>query len=202
LLDLDEFQATPSLKQLQDFFSDSTLLKIAGLSGVAARLRLDGTQLRLDRVDANSYVASVLSDFLRRYLLDAQVSFTFETVMSSRDKVDFLRVARDKGFRVYLYFVATSDPEINISRVHNRVLNGGHAVPEEKIRERYYRSLSLLLEAISCSNRAYIFDNSLGLGKRSFVAEITDGSEVTVIESEVPDWFSRHVFDQGTHPPQ
>jgi len=41
--------------------------------------------------------------------------------MSSPDKVNFLHRAKDAGFRVYLYYVATENPEINISRVAHRV---------------------------------------------------------------------------------
>lgn len=50
----------------------------------------------------NSYFASVLVDFLRRQLLQQKISFTFETVVSSKDKIDFLRLAQQQGFRAYL----------------------------------------------------------------------------------------------------
>jgi len=62
-----------------------------------------------------------LSDIIRNKLLDQNIDFTFETVMSSPDKVNFLHRAKDAGFRVYLYYVATENPEINISRVAHRV---------------------------------------------------------------------------------
>ena len=65
--------------------------------------------------------------------------------MSSPDKIDFLAEARRRGFRTYLYYVATVDPLININRVANRVRMGGHPVPEEKIVSRYARSLDLLV---------------------------------------------------------
>jgi predicted ABC-type ATPase len=85
---------------------------------------------------------------------------TFETVMSSEDKVAFMLKAKASGYRTYLYFVATEDPDININRVKNRVAAGGHPVPTEKIVQRYGRCLNLLPAAIAASNRAYIFDNS------------------------------------------
>jgi predicted ABC-type ATPase len=67
----------------------------------------------------------VLADAIRRALLAQGSTFTFETVMSSRDKIDFMREAQALGYRTYLYFVATDDPEINISRVQLRVSQGG-----------------------------------------------------------------------------
>ena len=68
--------------------------------------------------------------------------------MSFPDKLEFLRKAQLKGYRTYLYYVATDDPDINISRVRNRVQLGGHSVPEDKIVNRYYRSLDFLMEAV------------------------------------------------------
>ena len=81
----------------------------------------------------NSYIASALADFLRRKLVAENISFSFETVMSEPGKVRFLGEARNSGFRTYLYFIATEDPEINVARVARRVAEGGHSVPNEKI---------------------------------------------------------------------
>jgi predicted ABC-type ATPase len=61
--------------------------------------------------------------------------------MSHPSKVALLARAQMAGYRTYLYFIATDDPAINISRVRNRVKLGGHAVPEDRIVQRYHRSL-------------------------------------------------------------
>jgi hypothetical protein len=50
--------------------------------------------------------------------------------------------------------------EINVTRVHNRVARGGHAVPEQKIRERYARSALLLSLAVRDCDRVVLYDNS------------------------------------------
>ncbi len=144
--------------------------------------------------EVNSYVASVAADFLRRALVERKCSFTFETVMSSPDKVALLAMARSAGYRTYLYYIATDDPQINISRVRNRVKLGGHDVPEDKIVARYHRSLGLLMDAIRHTDRAYIFDNSgEDLGK-TWLAEITDGSLLELKVSQIPAWFKRAVL--------
>jgi len=80
--------------------------------------------------------------------------------MSHHSKADLLAQAQAAGYRTYLYFVATEDPAIDISRVCNRVALGGHSVPEDRIEPLYHRSLGLLMDAIRLTNRAYIFDNS------------------------------------------
>lgn len=84
----------------------------------------------------------------------------FETVMSHPSHIDYMAKAASHGFSVKLYFVATEDPELNIDRVANRVLHGGHDVPVERIVNRYYRCLSNLKDAIKAAEYSEIFDNS------------------------------------------
>ena len=51
--------------------------------------------------------------------------------MSHISKVEFLREAKRQGYKTYLYYVSTVDPQINIARVKYRVSVGGHPVPEQ-----------------------------------------------------------------------
>ncbi len=178
------------------FLNNSTLLKEKGLLEEIRKLTFDRNTLFFQNISLNSYFVSPVADFLHMRLILAHRSFSFETVMSHPNKVHVLQRAHDEGYRNYLYFVATEDPDINISRVKIRVREGGHDVPEKKIRERYRRSLNNLLDAVKASDRAYIFDNS---GAEAFlVAEITDGKDIEIKNSNVPVWFSRHVLDKGT----
>jgi predicted ABC-type ATPase len=64
--------------------------------------------------------------------------------MSHFSKIDFMRKASENGFKVYCYFVCTSDPDINLNRVANRIQQGGHAVDPEKIVSRYLDHLDIL----------------------------------------------------------
>ena len=193
-LDLSAFGVRSSADDILGFFAASSLLAKADLLEEAAALRFNDNKLIFHDVAVNAYFASVAADFIRHKLLAAGVSFTFETVMSSPDKVAFLRKAQAQGFRTYLYYVATEDPEINISRVANRVRQGGHPVPQNKIVERYYRSLELLFEAVQYTNRAYIFDNS-GHGK-VWLAEVTDGNELEMKSESMPLWFKAALWDK------
>jgi predicted ABC-type ATPase len=97
---------------------------------------------------------------------------------------------------VYLYYISTEDPEINISRVKNRGHLKGHDVPENKIKDRYYRSLGLLMDAIKKRNRAYIFDNSTDGKEKVWFAEITDGQTVEFKNDLVPLWFKAAVLNK------
>lgn len=193
-LDLASYGIKTTETEILSFFQQSTLLASADLLGEVDMLRFTDDKLDFFAVSINAYFASVTADFIRQKLLLAKASFTFETVMSAPDKVTLLKKAQEQSYRTYLYYVATEDPEINISRVRHRVKMGGHLVPEDKIVSRYYRSLDLLREAICYSNRAYIFDNS---GQQQiFVAEITDGHTLELRSEKIPNWFKKSVLDK------
>ena len=106
------------------FFHHSSFLISAGFGAAAKELGFATGRLEFGTVAVNSYFASVASDFLQQQLLARKISFTLETVMSHSSKVDLLAQAQAAGYRTYLYFVATDDPAINISRVRNRVKAG------------------------------------------------------------------------------
>ena len=151
-----------------------------------AQLRIEQNVLLLGAARLDSYLAAWIAELLRVHLVLDKKPLTFETVMSHPSKLDFLREAQQVGYRTYLYFVATADPLININRVRARVSKGGHAVAENKIIDRYYRSLKLLRPALKFSNRAYVFDNS---GEEPhLIAKVTNGREVTYQTTEVPAW--------------
>lgn len=192
--DLRVFKLESSAEEILTYFCTSDFLIKAGLLPQAQQLTFIDNQLRFNRVRVNSYFASVLSDFVRNKLLDEKISFTFETVMSSNDKVAFLKKAQERGFRTYLYFVATEDPLINVSRVSYRVKNGGHPVPQDKIISRYHRSLALLFDATRYANRSYIFDNSSTA--RVYIAEVTDGEVVEMKTELMPFWFKTALWDK------
>lgn len=169
------------------------LLAADRLSGERARLladvlRLDGTKIFLPGQGIDSYIAASIADFLRQELLDADADFTFETVMSHPSKVQFMAEAQRRGYRTYLYFIATDDVAINVDRVQQRVELGGHPVAEANIQNRYPKSISLLRAACDAANRAYIFDNSGE--KHVLVAEVTNGEELVMHTDFIPAWFA------------
>ena len=93
-----------------------------------------------------------------------------------------------------MYYIATEDPEINISRVNVRVAQSGHNVAPEIIRSRYYRSLANLKSAVRQTARAYIFDNSQK--QANLIAEITNGTDVVLNKAiQLPNWVAEYLLD-------
>jgi len=191
-LDMLNYRVTTNEEEVISFFENHPLLEKADLTNELYLLRFLDNKIDFSNISINSYYASICADFIRSQLLKSKISFTFETVMSSKDKVDFLKKAQEAGYRTYLYFIATQDPIVNISRVNNRVKLGGHSVPEDKMVSRYYRSLELLSEAVKYSNRAYIFDNSSQ--EKSWIAQINNAKEFESKSDTIPQWVDKYLL--------
>lgn len=142
-----------------------------------------------------TYISAFISDYLRNKFLDSDSSFSCETVFSHPSKIDFIKSAKEKGFKIYLYFIATRNPAINLNRVANRVMTGGHGVPSEKVNSRYYRCLENLYEAIKYCDRTFLFDNSESKTEFTYnnFAEIENG-ECRIISDSIPEWFVEYVY--------
>jgi predicted ABC-type ATPase len=125
---------------------------------------------------------------MRYECLEQGRDFVFETVFSSPEKLDFLRKAKKAGFFIRLFYVCTSDPSINVTRITQRYLNGGHEVPISKVISRYYKSLINAEEAISFVDRAYIYDNSIDNQLPRLLYRTTDGHLFKRYVKDIPEW--------------
>jgi predicted ABC-type ATPase len=67
-------------------------------------------------------------------------SFVIETTLSGKYLVKYITQAKKLDFQISLIYLFLENPDTNITRVRNRVLNGGHNVPQEDIIRRFYRS--------------------------------------------------------------
>ena len=193
-LNLTSFQITLSTEQVKAFFRTSTFSPVkTNNPDLWKNFSVENNHLIiLPGLILNSYIAADIAELIRQTLLGSDRSFTYETVMSDVSKLEFIKKAKGKDYRVYLYYISTEDPDINISRVNFRVSEHGHAVDPEIIRKRFFKSLGNLKQAVLLTNRAYIFDNS---GKASIlIAEITEGSDVKVFDPEkTPNWFTKYL---------
>jgi len=166
---------------------------------IASKLNIDGSIVSL--ADKNfaeaSYISACLAEFLRRKMIaESDSSFAFETVFSHPSKLDEIRFAKENGYRVYLYFIATKNPLLNLERIGGRTAKGGHAVPAEKINDRYFRSLSNAHGAAQLCDKAFFFDNTVTdvKGEYSFFAEKTGGSIHIKNGADIPWWFGEYML--------
>ena len=92
--------------------------------------------------------------------IKAKSDLTFETVLSSKYKMDILRKSRDAGYFIKCVFVLTADPKLNVARVESRVMQGGHDVDSEKVKTRFYKSLANIKDLMSLCDILHVYDNT------------------------------------------
>ncbi|MBK8191386.1 MAG: zeta toxin family protein [Vampirovibrionales bacterium] len=94
-------------------------------------------------------------------LADQRADFAFETTLASRSFAPFLKRRKEEGYQVVLFYFYLKTPELAVSRVAERVLAGGHHIPEADIRRRYRRSLQNLRHLYQPLADAWgVYDNS------------------------------------------
>lgn len=119
--------------------------------------------------------------------LDASIavhkSVGVETVLSTSKYRRLVEKAKQHGFAVWLIYVLLDSAERNIERIALRVKKGGHAVPDDKVRDRYVRSLNQMPWFLEQADRGWIYDNSSAQPK--LVGTKQDGI-VTLYDDALP----------------
>lgn len=93
------------------------------------------------RSDAMALKAGrVMLDHLHE-LADERANFAFETTLASRTFALWIAKLKLTGYLFHLFFLWVPSPEFSMNRVRERVQTGGHNIPEDTIRRRYYRGL-------------------------------------------------------------
>jgi len=70
------------------------------------------------------------------------VSFALESTMSGKTYVQRIHGWRARGYTVELFFLSLPSADFAVSRVRQRVREGGHHVPEETVRRRFAAGLN------------------------------------------------------------
>lgn len=119
-------------------------------------------------LDCDNLEAAKIADKQREEHVAEHKSFCFETVMSTDRNLNLLKRAKEEGFFIRCYYVLTAFPELNVARVASRVAAGGHDVPPDKIRKRYFKALALVPELIPVCDVCHIYDNTTDVPFRIF----------------------------------
>ena len=122
--------------------------------------------------------AAQFAEKWREDCLENQKSLIFETVLSAPDKIDYIQRAKQQNFFIRLFFICTDNPQINASRVAQRVMHGGHDVPIQKIISRYYKSIANCCLLSQIVDRLYVYDNSTENGLPELLFRANNGKLV------------------------
>ena len=87
--------------------------------------------------------------------------FGFESTLSGRSYLNLIRDLKSRGYAIYTFFVTLPTVELSLLRIRNRVIKGGHNVPEADVRRRFDRSIRNFLYCYQpLADSWMLFDNS------------------------------------------
>lgn len=121
-------------------------------------------------------------------------SLTFETTLGGNTITDLLLKGAENGKEISIIYVGLESPELHIERVKARVGNGGHDIPESKIRDRCHSSMVNILKLVPFCTNLILVDNSLpqtddGMPQPLNVLVIENRELIELAdERDVPDW--------------
>ena len=136
----------------------------SGKSTITRMAKIVGEYINADDIKRTTlctdFEAAIKAEELREQMICQKKDFTFETVLSTDRNILLLKKAKEQGYFIRGIYVLTSNPDINVARVHAREALGGHGVPEDKIRTRYFRALKLIPELTKLCDILHIYDNT------------------------------------------
>ena len=160
--------------QITEFVNADVIAR--GLSGFAPeRVSVRAGRIMLERLNE---------------LAQERVSFAFETTLSGRAFAPWLEGLISRGYSMHLFYLWVSSPELAIERVAERVRKGGHSIPEDTIRRRYFAGLRNLFELyIPLATSWQVVDNS----DQDNWIEIASGNRLeSIVVSESHRWNQIH----------
>ena len=137
-----------------------------------------------------AYEAAKIASAQRDDCLRSGRSFVTETVFSHPSKLELLGAARGAGFRSVSFHLHLASADLAVARVAARVEEGGHPVPENKIRERYVRNQQLIHDAVLMADKAAVYDASRLNQAPRLLARSSHG-QADWTAQDLPEWFER-----------
>ena len=196
-INLSDFNIVVTHQVFDGFCTKSGLFKKAEFNnnswGLAIKENVIVKQSQVNEVIYNSYHFAIVADFIRQELIRSKISFSFETVFSHPSKLDLIDFAHLNNYKVYLYFIGTETPIMNLERVKDRVKKGGHPVEGEKIQSRYFLTMQLLTEMIKKADETYLWDNS-GI-KHQYLGDVKKGI-VEFEQATIPKWIDTFILNK------
>ncbi len=97
---------------------------------------------------------------LLEHAVAERLDFAFETTLGGTTIASLLDQALSQGIEVRVWYVGLEGADLHLVRVRSRVAEGGHDIPEERIRERYIQSRLNLIRLLPRLTELLVYDNS------------------------------------------
>jgi predicted ABC-type ATPase len=135
----------PEVLQCNEFVNADEIAKIISPMD-PHEARIEAGRMMIDKISQN---------------LKTMTTFAFETTLATKCFSNVIREAHSLGYLVSLLYFWLDSPELAIARVKQRVASGGHDIPNDVIKRRYYAGIKNLFKLyMPICDYWMVFDNS------------------------------------------
>lgn len=118
-------------------------------------------------------------------LADKNADFAFETTLSGKSYISFLKELKEVGYSINIFFLWIPNAELALSRIKDRVIAGGHDVPAVDVKRRFYRGIYNFVHYYKpLADTWLLFNNADSMPK--LIAREKNG-QVDVVDKEMFD---------------
>ena len=145
-------------------------------------------------MDTRNLAAAKRAEALRNELAAQREDFAFETVFSRTEFwLAFLRSLQEAGYEIWVFFICTQSPVLNVARVETRVRLGGHPVPPAKVVSRFEGSIETAVKSKAFVDQLWLYDNTEVDRSHRLVGRFIRGNADFLAES-IPNWMERFLL--------
>ena len=139
----------------------------SSFTGVLKAERTDlGYVIDVDKITVENNISAIESGkvALKKIddFLDKSFSFAQETTLSGLRTEKTVRIAKDKGYIIRLFYIGLNTSDECVKRINNRVEKGGHNVQEHDVGRRYNKRFIDLIKILPYCDEVRLFDNENG----------------------------------------
>ena len=147
-------------------------------------LNADEIAKRINPNDLTKVRIKAGKEFLSRVstVIENRKNFVLETTLSGKYIEKIIEMLKHKGYIISIFFIFLESPEDCLNRIKQRVLKGGHDVPDEDVIRRYYRGkINFWSKYRNTVNKWYLMDNSQG----NFIEICLGTGETMIVNDEM-----------------
>jgi len=140
--------------------------------------------------ESMALTASKLMVIRLRELLKDNRSFAFETTAAGTNYIKYLKEARAKKYEINLIYLWLENADLAVKRVGQRVVLGGHHIPEDIIRRRYKLGMmNIIKHYLPIADSVLFLDNS-NVNSQKIIAQKSVNNNLKIEDIEI--WEKMH----------
>lgn len=140
----------------------SSLRKYLDLSDIQSNIDPDVLNRIYKNKYPHNYQIEAAKQALKMYddALNLGLNICLESTLAGRGTMARIKAAKDAGYYTIGFYIGLNSVDLNLERIAMRVARGGHDIPIDTVRRRFYESANNLIKIKENFDMLHVIDNS------------------------------------------